>query len=102
MKSLIRIPTTQYGYLEIEFEGTQHEIINKHNELIELYSASLKPKIEPQGIPELEFNKLLDKYLETAKMQSSEYESLGTEQKNIIQTLKRAFKRAEAHNQKII
>lgn len=40
-----------------------------------------------------EFNEVLDRYLTTNKMLSEEYELLDDEQRLIIQTLKRAFKR---------
>jgi hypothetical protein len=41
----------------------------------------------------LEWNHLLDKYLETGHLMSEEYESLNEIQVAIIQELKKAFKR---------
>lgn len=40
MKALMRIPTVQYGYIEIGLEGTVEEIIKKHNEFIAEYKKS--------------------------------------------------------------
>jgi hypothetical protein len=41
----------------------------------------------------LEFNDVLDNYLTTGNMLTDDYEALDEEQKMIIQTIKRAFKR---------
>lgn len=45
MKAVLRIPTTQYGYIEVEFWGTTQEIIGKHNEFVDKYEATV-PKEE--------------------------------------------------------
>lgn len=43
MKVTIRIPTVQFGYVEIETEAnSQLEAIEIHNKLIELYKESVK------------------------------------------------------------
>lgn len=46
-----------------------------------------------------DFNKVLDHYLMTGKMKSEHYEMMSDEQKNIIQIIKRAFKRIENKNE---
>ena len=39
MKSTLRIPTRQYAYIEVEFEGTEKEIMDKYFELESEYRA---------------------------------------------------------------
>lgn len=46
-----------------------------------------------EGLSNKEWNKVLDKYLLTQTMFSSDYQDLNDEQRLVIQTLKRAFKR---------
>lgn len=44
-------------------------------------------------MPRLSFNQILDKYLTTGEMSAEDYYKLDDEQKIIIQTIKRAYKR---------
>jgi len=91
MKVTIRIPTEQYAFIEIQEE------VGTKNEAIELY-RDINRELEQRtnGLKELEFNKIIDKYLTINTMTADEYESLNDSQKNIIQTLKRAFKRIKS------
>lgn len=38
----IRIPTTQYGYINFQFEGTADEAIVEHNRLLKIIQTQLK------------------------------------------------------------
>lgn len=44
-------------------------------------------------MPEREFNRVIDRYLSERTMDCEDYEALDWRQKDIIQCLKRAFKR---------
>ncbi len=46
-----------------------------------------------------EWIKVLDEYLSTAKMSAEDYEQLDDDQRMVIQTLKRAFKRITYKNE---
>ncbi len=92
MKSIIRIPTDQYAYVEVEFEGSESEIISKYIEISNIY------KNMGIGLSAKEFNTVLDNYLATANLSEEEYNKMSSEQKQVIQELKKAFKRAEAKN----
>lgn len=95
MKSVIRIPTEQYAYVEVEFEGTSEEIIAKYREITNMY------KNNSLGLTVKEFNVVLDRYLEVANLSEEEYNRMSVDQQNVIQQLKKAFKRAEAKNDRI-
>jgi len=86
MKIEYHIPTEQYGFVSITLEGDT--IPYSYSELKNELAGLAK---EGQGSKD--FNKVLDKYLETQTLTSEEYEELNDEEKKIIQTLKRAFKR---------
>lgn len=90
MKAQIRIPTEPYAYLEIEFEGTEVEMVDKHNELIRLYNESKTPN---GGLGQKEWNRALDGYLEANNMDAETYEAMSETQKMIIQEIKRSVKR---------
>lgn len=44
MKATIRVPTIQYGFIDLEVEGSMAEIVATHNALV----ASVKPKEEDE------------------------------------------------------
>ena len=94
LKATLHFPVEQFGYAEVEME------VKSPQEAIDAYRAVKEGELPVEGqngasggIPELEFNKVLDKYLATKTMTSDEYESLNQRQKDIIQCLKRSFKR---------
>lgn len=42
MKSTIRIPTVQFGFMEVEWEANSYdEVVKTHNEMVEKYKASV-------------------------------------------------------------
>jgi hypothetical protein len=88
MKITYHIPTEQYGFVELEAECTDVS----SNDPYELVARAVRGQ-GGAGVSDLEFNRVLDKYLATKSMTSEEYESLSSEQQKCIQMLKRAFKR---------
>ena len=84
-KSTLRIPTDQYAYIEIEVGGTPVDIINAYHEFSKL--------VNPQGIPQKEFNAALDRYLTNGDGEAEVYEQMSRFQKDVIQEIKKSFKR---------
>lgn len=89
MKAQIRIPTTQYGYIEAEVEGTSEQIVEKHNELLKRYNGGF-------GLEDKEFNAWLDKYILTQTGNADKYAEMNVEQMNIIQSLKKSVARIKS------
>ena len=78
-----------------DFEFVEFES-DKIVDLVELYRTT-KTAFEPrEGLAQKEWNALLDKYLNTAKMEQHEYDSCSDKQKWMIQELKKAFKRGKS------
>lgn len=94
----IRVPTVTYGYFEIKnFQGTESEIIDKHQELIRLYNEASGEK---KGLPLKEWNRALEGYLEVNSMPVEVYEAMNNTQKMIIQEIKRCVKRLRAKEER--
>lgn len=81
----IHIPTTQYGFIEAEVENAiqAHEL---HCEITEQFK-------EGCGLSDKQFNKVLDRYLTDGTGETQDYLDMNTEQKWLIQHIKRAYKR---------
>lgn len=62
MKAIVRIPTTQYGYVEFEIDGTPEEVFEFHNDQYDLYNSG------GDGLSAVEFGKLRNEYRKTGKM----------------------------------
>jgi hypothetical protein len=86
MKTEIRIPTLQYGYLNFEFEGTPEEAIAEHNRINILYNGGFGLSVE-------EFNAALDKYLTDGSGETEVYMQMSKEQQTVFQCVKRSLKR---------
>ena len=88
----IRVPADQYAYLEAEFEGTSEEAVEEYRRLTKLVKGG-------PGLPDKEFNAILDKFAWEDKgdngMEAEQYERMSDEQKSIIQAIKRSRKRIE-------
>ncbi len=93
MKATVRIPTEQYGYIELEDEVVEiADAVELHNSASKEYWNSKKEK---PGVPELEFSKIVDRYMtDGGSMLSAEYENLNPFQEYTIQCLKKFKKRA--------
>jgi hypothetical protein len=94
MKYKAHVPTEQYGFIEAVFN--QEEGRNPADVYAEL-SAMFKPR---EGLDEKEFNAFIDAQLLGDSNHIDMYEKASTEQKKIIQTIKRALKRIEARQAK--
>lgn len=86
MKILLRIPTVQYGYMDVEFEGTPEEAIQEHNRILALYNGGF-------GLETKEFNKALDTYLRDGTGETEVYLQMSTDQQRVFQEIKKSFKR---------
>jgi len=87
MKAVLRVPTEQYAFIEIEDEFKDQDAV------IEGYE-NLKKKISGgEGLPMKEWNAALDLYLAEGTGESDTYMRMSKYQQNIIQEIKRAFKR---------
>lgn len=89
MKTVIRIPTTQYGYLEFDFDGTPQDAIAEHNRILLMYNGGF-------GLEPKEFNEALDKYLTDGTGVLEQYLKMSKEQQAVFQEIKKAFKRLDA------
>lgn len=85
-KSKIRIPTEMYSFVEVDVEGTSEEITEAYNRFkTELNSGEgLSPKL---------WRRALDRYLTTGDGDVETYLAMSVYQKNVIQEIKRAYKR---------
>lgn len=93
MKILLHVPTEQYGFVSAEFDvpdGTTDADEIKHQ--YELISKAFKTEV---GIPEKEFNAMLDEYLSTKTIVNGQdrYEKLSPAQRDILQAIKRTYAR---------
>jgi hypothetical protein len=84
-KAKIRIPKDTYAYIELDVEDTLDNINQLYKQLIN----------EGVGLDDKEWRSTLDRYLEKGDFDSNVYERLSPRQTDIIQELKRAFKRIE-------
>lgn len=89
MRVTYHIPTEQYGFVEVEKE------VDVLNDVVSEYYLLRKTSSTMESLADQKFNNILDKYMATKTLTSEEYEGLTIEQKNIIQCLKRAYKRNE-------
>lgn len=96
-KAIIRIPTNQYAYIEMEVEGTMQEIVDAHNNLKKTY----KGFPVGEGLTDAEWRTVLDRYLfGDEKMEQETYVSMNADQQKMIQEIKKARKRNEYESSK--
>jgi hypothetical protein len=87
MKAIIRVPTDMYAYIEVEFKGTELEIVDEYQKLRSMATGGV-------GVEEKDFNKILDNYLWGAKtMTADEYVALNLKQQEMIQMIKKSRNR---------
>ena len=89
LKGTIRIPKDQYAFIEVECEGTQQEL----EEIYDSFNGGISLREE---LMSAEFRPIIYKYLTTVAMTEEEYNSLTFSQQQVIQLLKRSFKRIKA------
>lgn len=85
-KARLRIPTETYAFIEVDVEGTPDEIVSANFEFTKL----TKPN---EGLPHKEWNQALDRYLTSNDGETETYLAMSAKQKDMIQELKKAFKR---------
>ena len=92
MKYELRVPTEMYAYITCFFEGEADEAVAEYRRLTNLVKGG-------QGLPDKEFNAVLDKFCWEDKgengMEPESYEYMSNEQKMIIQAMKKSRKRIE-------
>lgn len=93
MKYKIHVPTTEYGFIEQELEGTSEEAVDAHNELLVAYRGGL-------GIETKEFNEALDRYLTENTGETDQYLRMSKDQQAVFQEIKKSLKRIEYKNNK--
>ncbi len=90
MKAIIRIATGQYEFVEIQLDEWENPA--QVREIRDTYAQVFRDEL---GLPDKEFNTLIDAYLTTKTVVNGqeEYEHMNAAQKNVIQSIKRSFKR---------
>ena len=95
VKITYRIPTEMYAYVEVEAEvGKTNPTPKEIRADYELYVEAFKPT-PVNSLPDKEFNSFIDEMLKTKKIVNGQeaYEKMSPQQKDIIQSVKRSFKR---------
>lgn len=90
MKADIRLPTTQYGYIEFHVEGEADEIIAEHNRLVSLYASN------GEGISDKEYNTFIDEYMSGKHPQLDVYVRMNQKQQDAVQVIKKSIARLKA------
>lgn len=91
MITKLRIPTQdQFAFLECEFEGTADEAYAEYRRVTAMVQGG-------EGLPDKEFNAVLDEYLTTKQIKNGVdlYETMNVSQQATIQTIKRSFARTK-------
>lgn len=90
MKTTIRIPTTQYGFVEFEVEApTVADAILLHNDAITFYAGG-------EGLEVKEWNATLDNMLLTGECNPDTIQRMSERQQLLINEIKKAFKRIKS------
>lgn len=94
-KTIIRLPTEQFAYIEQEVEcATPEEAVEAYHALASAYKGG-------DGLSEKDFNAFLDTYLFDGTGSSDVYAAMSKTQQEFIQTLKRSLKRIRRNEQEI-
>lgn len=103
MKAEIRIPTTQYGYINLVVEQEEKDnqinfseyVIDIHNRAVDLYKESLNTPENSPNLQPIPFLRLLHKYMVQNRLELEDIESLGTDklysQKDVVNLIKNVF-----------
>lgn len=89
MKFTLHVPVEQYGFVALEVEK------ESASEVKQAYDAIAQAFKLQNGLPEKDFNLLLDEYLSTKTIKNGQelYEKLSPAQRDIVQSIKRSFNR---------
>ena len=87
MKTIIRLPTEQYAYIEMEIEAASPQAaVEAYKELADAY----KPKA---GISREEFNAALDQYLIDGTGNTDQFHTMSEKQQFVFQEIKKSNSR---------
>lgn len=86
MKYIGHVPTEQYGFISVEFEGTASEAVEAYKELQQAWKGGT-------GLSPIKWNAWLDGYLEGNPGSVEEWAEMDEFQKKVINELKKAKKR---------
>jgi hypothetical protein len=90
MTNTLRIPTNdQYGFIEVQFEGTPDEAYEEYRRLVALVKGG-------GGLERKEFIAILDEYLTTKKLSGDPgvLSQMNDDQQLVIQEIKKSYARA--------
>ncbi len=95
MKISFHIQPESFEYIGWEYEESEGLSDEKIQAGIEDYNRAKRALIAKGGIPEKDFNKILDEYLSTKTIVNGHeaYEKMSPQQKDIVQAIKRSFSR---------
>ncbi len=91
LKAVIRVPSEQYAFIEVEVEETPERILEIHDQFLK----AVKPQ---EGIADKEWRTALDRYLTNNDMDADVYASMSPTQKLIIQEIKKSIGRVNYKN----
>ena len=87
MKYTLRVPTKEaYAYIEATYEGNVEDAVERYQELTKAVQGGF-------GLEKLEWNRVLDDYLESGTMKEEEYHGMDDRQQWMIQEIKKSKKR---------
>lgn len=95
MKYSFHIQPEQFEYIGFEYEANEGLTDEQIRAAIEDYQRSKKALVVQGGIPDKDFNKILDEYLTTKTIVNGQdiYEKLSPLQRDVIQAIKRSYQR---------
>lgn len=85
-KATIRIPTSQYAFIEVQIEDTMENIVAEHNHLERLYKGG-------DGLPDKEWRETLDSYSQGNGTTPETHERMNEKQSWMIHELDKMFAR---------
>ncbi len=88
MKARIRIPTKEYAFLEVDFEGTAEEIVTQHDKLQLLCN-------EKEGLNTHDWAKVRDTYILKGDIDPLDYEALNKWQRLVVSEIRKSFNKAK-------
>ena len=88
MKTVIRVPTEQFAFVEQEFdrEMTPEAVIEAYNALQKAYKGG-------SGLSTKEFNACLDQYLKDGTGETEKFYAMDKEQQRVFQEIKKSLNR---------
>jgi hypothetical protein len=92
MKYTIHVPVEQYGYIEGTYD-TIPGAIEGYREISKAWKAPVEPE---NGLNLKDWQKTLDNYLMTGRIDGEAYEKMSDKQKGLIGEVKRSLTRIKA------